>query len=71
MELIPSYVISLSRSFSPFLIFFSFLFTFFVRGGEGDGGGGEVRRVEMGRSKYKEMFWFEQGWVGRLLQRVL
>ena len=71
MELIPSYVISLSRSFNPFFLFFPFLFIFFVRGGEGDRGGGEVRRVEMGRSKCKEMFWFEQGWVGRLLQRVL
>ena len=57
--------------FFPFFLFFSFLFIFFVGGGEGDGGGGEVRRVEMGRLKCKEMFWFEQGWVGRLLQRVL
>ena len=53
MEPIPSYVI-----FFP--SFFSFHFSFhfsFVRGGKGDGGGGGgVRRMEMGHSKFKELF---------------
>ena len=57
MELIPSYVIF----FPSFFFFFHFSFHFsFVRGGKGDGGGGgggvEVRRVEIGRSKFKEFF---------------
>ena len=59
MELIPSYVFF----FPSFFFFFSFFFSFFFREGRkrGRGGGGsvEVRRVEIGRSKFKEFFWFE------------
>jgi len=34
-------------------------------------GGREVRMVEMGCVKVKEMFWVEYGWVGRLLQEFV
>ena len=50
-------------NFSPltyflYLVLFSSFVCLFccVRGGEGDGGGREVRRVEMGCAKVKEMF---------------
>ena len=40
------------------LYFFPFSFLFIFCEGRGRGRG-EVRRVEMGRAKFKEIFWFE------------
>ena len=49
----------LHNFFMSFFFFFS-LFVCFVVRGEGRGTGGrEVRRVEMGCVKVKEMFWME------------